>query len=1018
MAKNNYKVTMSADFDDESLEKIKSKVEKAKETISSPVNIPIKVDEQKAEIKVHTEEATAKIKSLEEAIANAKKQFSFKDYKTDGDPLSEVYDKIIADNKELVASMGNMKEQVESIFAELKKTGGMDDYGLTTDQIKEQIRLQLQLSEIQAQARQKAGEIFTSKSYMDDPEKLKELIRSLKEINAITERNKSDDPFMQKLFESDQLADIAGTFKSIVDTSTNTKIEISDVFKTLSGQRQEIVSGWKSSLVELQNASDQTAAQVVSDQKEQTQAIQETARAQDSASAGHASVVVDKAALLASVQDALNAVDEMVRARRIPIAFDFTIDENNVKQQIESIAARDVKIPIVFDSSSVQARVTEIINKLNDGFNTNGFISAMQSMEPAFAGVTGKLHIAVETWRAELGLFNNAIIGTRNRLTELQAQIGAGGTATLNADGATQNIDLMKRKIEELRTLLSNMTIDLVLNEKSYERIRKTLTKMREDAKNIPVKFQADSDLQRSLQAQIKRIEAAVRRVRIQFNAPVGETRKVINDTLDAVQKHGLHKIRVDFYTQKSATLEKINAAIDSAGGRFDAYNDKLITKSAAQEVALKRVLEVLKSTRDTLGEISVLAGQVKNLNITKQAQSKARSSGDASAINVDETRKAAQKALDEIEKFRVKRDQILMKSTGVNNFLSGEYEYVDVERLRQAEAAIGAFYRSSSAEISKGGQAAQNVIDKTAEMTKNFDALEKKLRVTGREMQGLKVDPQSADVVDRVREALERRAGSEAKVIRTTQQANGEYTKIIATMREANGEIKQYTTRVNNTTGAVEMMGEATTRTNSVLDRFLNSFRNKGVELATYLTTFASFYQIMNQVRKGIGIVTEIDTAMTELRKVSNDAESALNGFERTAFSIGQTVGATGDAVINLAADYSRLGYSLAEASELARNSAIYMNVSELNSTADATEHLVSILKAYGISANDVSMVIDRLNEVGKVMPVNGYIGQRVGTPETEQRLSLVLRMRNDCGQRVVTSVVKPIHVRISYHM
>lgn len=63
----------------------------------------------------------------------------------------------------------------------------------------------------------------------------------------------------------------------------------------------------------------------------------------------------------------------------------------------------------------------------------------------------------------------------------------------------------------------------------------------------------------------------------------------------------------------------------------------------------------------------------------------------------------------------------------------------------------------------------------------------------------------------------------------------------------------------------------------------------------------------------------------------------------------------------------WARLGYSMQEAGELAKNTAILMNVSEFDNVNDATEALISTLQAFNYNAEDSLEIVDKLNIVGK---------------------------------------------------
>lgn len=81
-----------------------------------------------------------------------------------------------------------------------------------------------------------------------------------------------------------------------------------------------------------------------------------------------------------------------------------------------------------------------------------------------------------------------------------------------------------------------------------------------------------------------------------------------------------------------------------------------------------------------------------------------------------------------------------------------------------------------------------------------------------------------------------------------------------------------------------------------------------------------------------------------------------------------------------------------MAEAAELAKNTAIYNQVGFLNNIDTATEHLVSTLKAFNIDANESLGVIDALDSVGKMIAHKQlYRLKTYGKVETEERLNML---------------------------
>jgi hypothetical protein len=68
--------------------------------------------------------------------------------------------------------------------------------------------------------------------------------------------------------------------------------------------------------------------------------------------------------------------------------------------------------------------------------------------------------------------------------------------------------------------------------------------------------------------------------------------------------------------------------------------------------------------------------------------------------------------------------------------------------------------------------------------------------------------------------------------------------------------------------------------------------------------------------------------------------------------------------------------GYSMEESAKLAESTAILLNVSEFKDATEASEALISTMQAFQYTADESQHVVDILNEVGKLLPVDNYIG------------------------------------------
>ncbi len=124
------------------------------------------------------------------------------------------------------------------------------------------------------------------------------------------------------------------------------------------------------------------------------------------------------------------------------------------------------------------------------------------------------------------------------------------------------------------------------------------------------------------------------------------------------------------------------------------------------------------------------------------------------------------------------------------------------------------------------------------------------------------------------------------------------------------------------------------------------------------------------NSVRQMITNVTNLDAAMTELRKVTDETDATYEQFFSEATVRARKLGATVTDTINASADFARLGYNIDDAATLADTAIMYKNVGDgITDISVASQSIISTLKGFSLEAEDATHVIDAFNEVGKYL-------------------------------------------------
>ena len=188
-------------------------------------------------------------------------------------------------------------------------------------------------------------------------------------------------------------------------------------------------------------------------------------------------------------------------------------------------------------------------------------------------------------------------------------------------------------------------------------------------------------------------------------------------------------------------------------------------------------------------------------------------------------------------------------------------------------------------------------------------------------------------------------------------------------------------------TLGNIKSGSDTTTHLDEIKTKFLeiqNEAKKAGVSGNTFFNTLQkgwekfggwslvtrSMMTTYKVIKDMILAVKDLDSAMTELRKVTDLTEQSYKNFVNTAARMSQNVGATLSDTINATADFARLGYDIVDSSALAEAALVYKNVGDgIDDISEASESLISTIKAFeqfGVSAENAMDIVDKFNEVG----------------------------------------------------
>ena len=425
--------------------------------------------------------------------------------------------------------------------------------------------------------------------------------------------------------------------------------------------------------------------------------------------------------------------------------------------------------------------------------------------------------------------------------------------------------------------------------------------------------------------------------------------------------------------TQGNRTLKSYASAID----KLLVKNPESFLKNSESAIQkAEKSLNNLTVPSNLTSEFSNVKTEVESLNeqlrnnkisISDYKQSVSEKISDfGSAIKEQKT--ALEKTLSEINTLIGKVDYNVKTGKPVNGMRSSDYSAMmdkykaELEELRTLQATVSKQDYVSAAQL------------------KQFDDLRKKLKDSEISFKTLSVAEKGSDSLSR------------AKL----------YSKIGEYLQKNSGMAKEFKTQLKSLQKQLENDGP-NANVKNLTDQFIrlqSQIREAGQEgrsfldvlkdkafygFAGQLSTYFGLNDFVRYIGEGINTVRELDTAMTEMRKVSDESVTSLKNYQKATFDVADAVGTTAIQIQNSTADWQRLGYGLDEASKLAEISNLYKNVGDMDIN-EATEHMISSVQAwkseFSSTVDTAEAIANRYNKIGNEFAISSAdIGEAMET-------------------------------------
>ena len=189
---------------------------------------------------------------------------------------------------------------------------------------------------------------------------------------------------------------------------------------------------------------------------------------------------------------------------------------------------------------------------------------------------------------------------------------------------------------------------------------------------------------------------------------------------------------------------------------------------------------------------------------------------------------------------------------------------------------------------------------------------------------------------------------------------------RLTGTLRTSSTTVADLEMKYNDATNALYLYNKQERESLTGFPAFVKGFKGKIGSILQYTASITSIYRVISMLRQGVQYIREIDSALTELKKVTDATEETYDKFLNTAAKTADKVGSTIKEVVSSTADFARLGYSIQEATQMAETAQVLMNVSEFTDISTATDSLISSIQAFKYTAEESMDVVDILNTIG----------------------------------------------------
>lgn len=734
----------------------------------------------------------------------------------------------------------------------------------------------------------------------------------------------------------------------------------------------------KTEQVNLQNqmaqASNNATNTVVANQQKQQQAYQQTGSAIQAVTS-NTPVIGNMPKEASDIGDAKNQLSQLLQNEKAVIATTQHFDNDgmmraftlNVKRATGEVESLNYAFRQITDNNG---NVTDTyFENTSSHLNDSGAIKQIDAIEKAFSDYTTKIAKFKSTNAEILSGLDTPLKDFETKLAGLKA-----GANTVNE---------VKSAFNSLNTEAAKITQNF---SKQLSPIDRAVSKIANGSETI-----------KGLRAELKGLD----------NAPK-DLSKELNQCVTALQK-------VKDIEAKEGRTENWSKAYKQWAESIDAVTSKIKTlKKEQSNVASTQVFNTSDLKANNIAYMSKVHNTIEKQMVEINRLANANGWSDVKVTGVEEASGKIQKltltvrdAEGALKQFNMQREKIQgngkaqagLVQTGDVRVLETAVQYA--EKLKSIETSMGQFGNTTTSitnlenSFTKLGLSTDEVNSKMESVKTEYATLQNMMSngASGNEIvnQFEKVNSVLAETQNSLKQtkaeysllATEYQRLTLANDIEEWNQKNTAATREVIAQNETYisslRDLDVAITKVehNNIATSFKQTENSMRALNKLGASFSNQFRQAIDSFKVWVSATTVVMSAVNLIRQIPTVVNELDTALVDLRKTTTMTDAQLKEFYTDAPNIAKQMGIGTKAIIEQASAWSRLGYSSKDAAtKMAKYSAMFKTISPGMSIDDATNGLVSVMKAFNIGNENVDDVVDgimsKINIVGNTQAVD----------------------------------------------